>query len=702
MVMTVGATSPGLRATLAALATGSPVSIEVVLVERDPGAVDAQTARSVAVLVPAHEPLDPVMAINVGAEVARGAVLVLLAAGMRPRPGWLGPLLEAFSDPLVAVAAPVLVSPEGTVVEAGRVVWDDGSVWAAPTAPHGIADVDAVSFDCVAVRADAWRAHHGLDGGFTLPGLADVELCFRLRAAGHRVVVVPSCAVVTPFGGGAQGPTGQSGPAAPSRDPCAPGDIRSDAVRFRRRWESVLRDHEPSPGASGLSPSGDAARSARVVGLDQGWPSRRGERHDGIGRGGPPTATRYSLGQLMRPAAPLRVTVLTGTRPGAVGHGRAGRGPAANGREGCDLGASDPEGHPVGAPTLVDGHVSRRLGDVDDELDPDRLSSATINDRAHAIARAWADAGAYVLVDPAGVTAAEDDPDVIWMVSVGIVRRHLVGARRRWPRAVVVADPVVVTSVWAAHLALLHAGDPTAQRLADQARARERWWLGHPDLVASAAPHDTESLVALLPGVPVTTVLDPVSARPPAALHGRQGLVWWADFTRDDHVDGAHWLCREVLPRVQWRRPGTGATIIGADPPPSVLALAGGGVTVRSDATVDVVVDGARVGVCPLRYGSGAAIGTVRVIAAGVPVVATSVGLGAVGLQSVSGETAADDADSFAQAVVDLLGSDERWLRVSATAQQQVVSARDPAVVGAHINSVVRGLMDSTASAAAG
>ena len=61
---------------------------------------------------------------------ARGRHLVLLNNDTEPQPGWLPALVErAESAPDIGVVAAKLVYPDGTLQEAGGIVWQDGTAW---------------------------------------------------------------------------------------------------------------------------------------------------------------------------------------------------------------------------------------------------------------------------------------------------------------------------------------------------------------------------------------------------------------------------------------------------------------------------------------------------------------------------------------------------------------------------------------------
>ena len=93
------------------------------------------------------------------------------------------------------------------------------------------------------------------------------------------------------------------------------------------------------------------------------------------------------------------------------------------------------------------------------------------------------------------------------------------------------------------------------------------------------------------------------------------------------NVDAAVWLGREIWPKVLARVPHAHLLLVGQDPAPSVLALAGEHVEVTGTvADVTPYLARSRVVVAPLRAGGGTRLKILEALDAGRPVVATSVG----------------------------------------------------------------------------
>ena len=137
-------------------------------------------------------------------------------------------------------------------------------------------------------------------------------------------------------------------------------------------------------------------------------------------------------------------------------------------------------------------------------------------------------------------------------------------------------------------------------------------------------------------------------------------ILMTGSFQYGPNVDGARWLCDEVLPRVRAEVPDATLALVGREPLPEVVALAGReGVALHADVPdMAPFLEAARVAVVPLRIGTGTRLKALEAMAAGRPVVGTTVGLEGLGLVAGVHAEVADDADAFAASVVRLLRDD--------------------------------------------
>jgi polysaccharide biosynthesis protein PslH len=210
-------------------------------------------------------------------------------------------------------------------------------------------------------------------------------------------------------------------------------------------------------------------------------------------------------------------------------------------------------------------------------------------------------------------------------------------------------------------------------RLARGARARAGAWLYWRaiermqaricrtfDRILTLSEHDRRTLLGRDRSLSVGVLPFPIGIEPAAPVPAERpgaDLLFVGAMHRDANVDAVHWFCREMLPRVRADVPSTRLAIAGADPPPDVRALATGGVVEVTGFVPSLEPYYARAAafVAPLRIAGGIASKTLDALAAGCPVITTT--LGNEGLGATPGEhlLTADTPAEFSAAVVRVL-----------------------------------------------
>jgi polysaccharide biosynthesis protein PslH len=174
----------------------------------------------------------------------------------------------------------------------------------------------------------------------------------------------------------------------------------------------------------------------------------------------------------------------------------------------------------------------------------------------------------------------------------------------------------------------------------------------------------------------------------------RRGLLFAGTMDYGPNVDGAVFFCREVWPKIREADPDVTLTIAGARPAPEVLALGTlPGVTVKGFVEdMRPCLWQAAVSVVPLRGGGGTRLKILEAMAAGAPVVSTSIG--AEGLEVADGENIvlADRPDHFAEEVVALLRDAERGKKLCTAARQMVESCYDWAAIAPRLDAAYTSL----------
>lgn len=194
---------PDLRECLPSLTAGPAVTQEVIVV--DNGSTDGCAA-----FVREHYPEAVVLrsernrgfawACNHGAAAARGEVLVFLNCDTVAQGGWLAPLVETLRDPSVGACMPRIllhgtprVNTMGSRLHWSGLAWMDR--WQTPDpGPGASQEVFGASGCALAIRAETFREVRGFTEDFFMYH-EDVDLCWRIRLRGYRVMVVPEAAV---------------------------------------------------------------------------------------------------------------------------------------------------------------------------------------------------------------------------------------------------------------------------------------------------------------------------------------------------------------------------------------------------------------------------------------------------------------------------------------------------------------------------
>lgn len=193
--------------------------------------------------------------VNRATEAVGGRYLALLADDAQVEPGWLSALLDvAEADPGVAAVGSRVVSHDGTLLEAGGVVWRDGSTTAvgrglddASQAYLYVRSVDYCSPASLLIRREAWEAVGGMDEQYHPAATAEVDLCLALRARGGRVVYQPASRVRR---------LADQVVADPDYNALVEREGRR---RLLRRWAPILAGHEAAPDAGPATGAVDRA-----------------------------------------------------------------------------------------------------------------------------------------------------------------------------------------------------------------------------------------------------------------------------------------------------------------------------------------------------------------------------------------------------------------------------------------------------------
>ncbi len=181
---------------------------------------------------------------NNAARCARGQYILFLNNDTEVQKGWLKALftlMEGSGD--IGLAGSRLIYADGSLQEAGGIVWQDASAWnygrgqeADRPEYNYVKDVDYVSGASMMIRKSLWQEIGGFDERFAPAYYEDADLAFEVRKHGYRVVYQPT-SVVKHFEGISNGVSLSAG-------------LKKNQVKnklnMQQKWKEELESHSPN------------------------------------------------------------------------------------------------------------------------------------------------------------------------------------------------------------------------------------------------------------------------------------------------------------------------------------------------------------------------------------------------------------------------------------------------------------------------
>lgn len=604
------------------------IPFEVILIDDD---ADAETKKlldvvSGAQILSNRENEGYLRSVNRGAAAARGEWLVLCNNDIEVLPGWLTAMLRcAESSDDIGVVAPKYLSPDGRLSEAGGILWSDG------TGVNFGRGEDPARFE--------YEYSREIDYGSAAALMVRVAMWQEVGGYDERFVPMyyedaDLClqarqngwhVIYEPSSVVVHVEGGTAG-----TDPHAGHKRHQEAnrVKFVRKWRTLLASEHMSPATLRVQEAANRHRGPRVLVVDFRTPMW--DRDAGSLRMFEilRSLVRQGYGVTFVPDnfAPLMPYTRDLQRLGVeVIYGPLDVMPVV-----ADIGPS------LTAAILSRPHPASRWLDSVREFAP----SAVV---------------VYDTVDLHWVRESRrfalDNPDL--SASNGALAA-------RGPKA---------AALFELELAMVRASDVTVAVTEDE-RAR-------------ILAHVPEARVTIIPTI--HEVADRVSPH-----DGRRDILFVGGFEHPPNVDAVTYLVREVMPRVWSQAPDVSVTVVGASAPDEVEALAGPRVAIRGwVADLGPLLDSARTMVVPVRYGAGIKGKITQGLAAGLPVVTTSVG--AEGIGGVDGENMliGNDAESLAERIVSVVEDDLLWTALSDGGRELVARACSLEVLDARLSETI-------------
>ncbi len=199
---------------------------------------------------------------NKAAAAAKGHYLLFLNNDTEVSESWLEPMVSLFRQrPDTGADGAKLLNPDGSLQEAGGIIWRDASGWNFgrsddPSKPayNYVREVDYCSAAALMVERQVFANLGGFDKIYAPAYFEDADLCFRLRRIELKVLYQPAARVVHHEG------------MSHGRDTSV--GIKSYQVANRRafigRWADVLA-HEHFPNGNNVFRARDRAMHGKVI-----------------------------------------------------------------------------------------------------------------------------------------------------------------------------------------------------------------------------------------------------------------------------------------------------------------------------------------------------------------------------------------------------------------------------------------------------
>lgn len=217
-------------------------------------------------------------------------------------------------------------------------------------------------------------------------------------------------------------------------------------------------------------------------------------------------------------------------------------------------------------------------------------------------------------------------------------------------------------------------GSESLRAEAAESRSVELELCSKADLVFVVSPVEADLLSREIAREKIALVSNIHSLHPSrTTFKDRTGLMFVGGFQHPPNVDAMLYFLNDILPLIRRTLPTLPVHIVGSNMPDPLRKIAAENVHMHGFVPdLSALYEQVRLTVAPLRYGAGVKGKVNQSMAHGVPVVATSPATEGMHLCHERDVLVADDATTFAAAVVRLHEDEQLWQRIASGGRQNV------------------------------
>lgn len=260
-----------IRCLLSIVANPPSIPYEVIVIDDHSPDDSLEVLQRVRGIQLIHNPENQgfIRSCNIGAKAAKGQYVYFLNNDTQVTAGWLDELVRTFDEfPGTGLAGSKLVYPDGTLQEAGGIIWRDGSAWnfgrnQDPSLPlyNYAREVDYCSGASIMVPRELFDDLGGFDEHYLPAYCEDADLALKIRDLGYRVIYQP-LSVVVHFEGITSGTDTTKGVKAYQVE---------NMKKLYERWRAHLLQHQPS--GEEADSAKDRCTTRRVLVIDHCTPT---------------------------------------------------------------------------------------------------------------------------------------------------------------------------------------------------------------------------------------------------------------------------------------------------------------------------------------------------------------------------------------------------------------------------------------------